>query len=79
MSETMYKFLTWEGKSSFQGTAWHLPKDGNPGEWMPPVKGDLIECENGYHMCRPNQLLEWACDTNIKECALRDLHQVVTK
>jgi hypothetical protein len=29
------------------------------GKWMPPIKGDLIPCRNGYHLCRKQDLVYW--------------------
>src|ERR1051326_40108 len=30
---------------------WSLPTDNSPGEWAAPIKGALVPCENGYHLC----------------------------
>jgi hypothetical protein len=38
---------------------WHLPKRGKPGEWMPEIEGELELCANGYHICRPQDLIYW--------------------
>jgi hypothetical protein len=46
-----FKVLS-DGKSSYQGHPWSSPHDGEPGKWMPPIKGDLRLCERGYHYCR---------------------------
>lgn len=59
-----YKILN-KGKSCHGGTAnWSLPiknEDGTwtPGEWMPEIVGELVPCENGYHLCRPQDLIHW--------------------
>lgn len=42
---------------------WSLPTkndDGTwtPGEWIPAIKGNLVEYENGYHLCRDGQVME---------------------
>ena len=64
----LFKILHNDGTSCNGGNAtWSLPTkndDGTwtPGEWMPPVEGDLIACENGYHLCRGKDLLEWLND-----------------
>ena len=62
---TYFKFLSADGKSCNGGNStWKLPTQddqGNwtPGEWMKPIKGDLIACENGYHLCREKDLSAW--------------------
>jgi len=60
-----YKTLDETGFSCFGGEAeWSLPRlndDGTwiPGEWMPPIEYELVECKNGYHIATFNQLLHW--------------------
>lgn len=60
-----YKFLTGEGRSPDQEIIWHLPvrnADGSwtPGEWMPAVGGEPVECEHGYHGCKLQPgILKW--------------------
>ena len=60
-----YKVLDKHGRSCHGGDAeWSLPTrnaDGtwSPGEWMPPVEGDLEPCLNGYHVVTLEQLLDW--------------------
>jgi hypothetical protein len=55
-----YKVLGKGGVSCNGGDAkWSLPHDGVPGDWMPEIKGELFPCRNGYHLCRPNDLLNW--------------------
>lgn len=38
---------------------WFLPQGDKPGKWMPKIEGDLIPCENGYHLCRSQDLRVW--------------------
>jgi hypothetical protein len=60
MTETLYKVLGEHGESVNSGTAkWSLPHDGIPGDWMPKVKGTLVPCRNGYHLCREQDLIKW--------------------
>jgi len=65
MSKKLFKVLNEDGSCWNGGWgSWSLPTqntDGTwePGEWMPPIKGRLIACENGYHLCREGDLLEW--------------------
>lgn len=45
-------------------TEWNLPiknDDGTwtPGEWMHPVIGDLVLCNNGYHLCIAEDIIDW--------------------
>lgn len=60
-----YKILDKDGRSCNGGNAeWSLPtrnEDGTwtPGEWMPPVEGELEPCGNGYHVVTIEQLLTW--------------------
>ena len=60
----LYKVLC--GKTSWNSgdTEYDLPtkrKDGTwkPGKWMPAIEGDLKPCENGYHLCKAEHLLDW--------------------
>ncbi|MEA1997743.1 MAG: hypothetical protein U9N61_00245 [Euryarchaeota archaeon] len=61
----LYKMLDAEGRSCNGGEAsWSLPTKGadgkwKPGEWMPEIEGKLELCKNGYHLCRPDNLLPW--------------------
>jgi hypothetical protein len=61
----LYKVLDGEGRSCNGGDAsWSLPKkreDGTwqPGEWMDGIEGELVPCGNGYHLCRPKDLIYW--------------------
>ena len=60
-----YKVLKNNGKCCNGGSGkWYLPKklkDGTwkPGKWMPEIEGELEPCENGYHVCRPQDLVHW--------------------
>ena len=56
---TLYKFLNAEQRGPFSNAAYSLPNDGEPGEWMGPVGGELALCVNGYHYCQEGTLLEW--------------------
>jgi hypothetical protein len=56
----LYKFLKTDGSPCNGGIGkWHLPKNGKPGEWMPPIEGPLKPCHNGYHLCRREDVLRW--------------------
>lgn len=61
----LYKVLSPDGFSCHGGDArWNLPaqnEDGFwvPGAWMPPIEGPLKPCKNGYHLCRPQDLVLW--------------------
>jgi len=60
-----YKVLKNDGSCCNGGSGkWYLPKklkDGTwkPGKWMPEIVGILEPCENGYHICRPRDLVKW--------------------
>ena len=56
----LYKVLGADGAPHHGGYGkWHLPYDNQPGDWMPPIIGELVQCRNGYHLCRADQLLMW--------------------
>ena len=61
--QTIFKVLFTDGSpnNGGRGGTWNLPSKDNltPGEWMPRIEGDLILCENGYHLCKGPQILEW--------------------
>ena len=60
----LFKILN-DGKSCNGGDyTWSLPSkndDGSwiPGEWTEPVDGELVACENGYHLADRSQLVQW--------------------
>ena len=55
-----YKVLNVDGSCCHGGVGkWPLPVNGEPGAWMPPVQGELVPCENGYHVLKFNQLVKW--------------------
>ena len=54
-----YKVTEHDGTARMGSGKWHLPKGKRPGKWMAPIKGDLVACANGYHLCRETDLLEW--------------------
>ncbi len=57
--EKLYKVLDSDGNSCNGGSyKWSLPKDSKPGAWSEPIK-DLKPCENGYHLCRRQDLIHW--------------------
>ena len=64
---TYYKILR-DGKSCNGGKAeWDLPVKNldstwEPGGWMPEIKGKLIACERGYHICKDEQVIKWLDD-----------------
>lgn len=60
----LYKVLCDDGKPFHGGLGqWALPtRDSDkwiPGDWMPPVAGDLKPCKRGYHLCRDADLVLW--------------------
>ena len=62
--EKLYKFLNGDQSTNGGFCTWSLPvknDDGTwtPGEWTKPVEGELKLCENGYHLCRKNDLVYW--------------------
>jgi hypothetical protein len=56
----LYKVLNEDGTCYHGGSGkWFLPRGNRPGKWMPEVKGDLVLCENGYHLVTASQLIDW--------------------
>jgi len=59
-NEMLFKIINEDGTPCHGGRGrWSLPHNKQPGNWMPPVKGELIACENGYHLCREGNLIKW--------------------
>ena len=52
-----YKFLTADGSATHGVGKWNLPTASGPDEWMPDIVGDIVPCENGYHACRPQDVV----------------------
>jgi len=53
--EKIYKVLGKNGESVNGGHgSWKRNR-----HWMPPIEGELIPCENGYHLCRKQDLIDW--------------------
>ncbi|CAK0771990.1 conserved hypothetical protein [Gammaproteobacteria bacterium] len=69
-----YKFLTREhtgGYSSFDWTP-YLPTADGPGEWTPEIEGELVDCENGYHLCDETQILGSYIQDEMYEAEVED-------
>ena len=57
---TLFKVLGDNGACYHGGRGrWHLPANGQPGRWMPSIRGKLEACERGYHLCTLAQLPAW--------------------
>ena len=69
---TYYKFLSKGGQATHGKHStpfyWNLPTkneetgEWTPGEWMPPVRGALARCQNGYHATTLENLTKWALE-----------------
>jgi hypothetical protein len=56
----LFKVLNEDGRPFYGGSGrWALPQNGKPGDWMPPIKGELEPCVNGYHLCCEQDLVHW--------------------
>ena len=55
----IFKVLDLDGSARMGNGKWYLPKGKRPGKWMPKIEGELIACQNGYHLCRDEQVLCW--------------------
>ena len=54
----LYKITAADGSSCHGGAGkWNLPTD-KPGRWR-TVKGPLVACANGLHLCEPDDLHDW--------------------
>ena len=54
-----YKVLNENGTPCNGGCGkWHLPRNKQPGKWMPPIEV-IKPCVAGYHVCRRGQLVRW--------------------
>ncbi len=56
----MYKVFSEDGRD--ENGIWSLPTRNSddtwlPGKWMPTIEGELVQYENGYHLCREGDLL----------------------
>jgi hypothetical protein len=60
-STRYYKFLNLDGTTPQGYGTWHLPKGKRPGKWK-KVTGDLVPSQNGLHVMRLGDLLEWAAE-----------------
>ena len=49
---TFYKLFAADGHTLHGRPAWGT-------RWQPPVKGSLVECRNGYHVCTDTQTPNW--------------------
>ena len=55
-----YKVLGADGSCYHGGKGrWPLAHDGQPGAWLPRLDGTLKPCSYGYHVLRPEHLIEW--------------------
>jgi hypothetical protein len=55
----LYKLLNEDGTTPQQGFQWPLPEGDAPGEWVPAIQGELVPCQNGYHVLGEEDLLAW--------------------
>ena len=64
MAEPLYKYLNRDGTCRYTDNPirWLLPRDGQPGDWMPPIAGPLQTHNNAYHAIRARHLLLWGGD-----------------
>ena len=61
----LYKVLDSNQRSCNGGFAQWIPR-----QWMSPIIGKLIPCENGYHLCHAEDLVDWL-DAEIWEAEYR--------
>ena len=59
-ADRLFKVLDEHGRSCHGGfLQWSMPKDDQPGEWMPNIVGPLVPCQRGYHVVTLAQLPQW--------------------
>ena len=53
------------------------------GEWAPEIEGELIPCNNGYHVCQESDLLDWLgpviCDAETGGGCIRASNKTVAR
>lgn len=55
-----YRVLDLDGRAIHRDKGqWKLPEEGQPGEWMPPITGQLSPHGNGYDLYSIADLLDW--------------------
>jgi hypothetical protein len=56
-----YKFLTANHTGEYSNFDYspYLPHDGQPGDWLPEIPGELKMCERGYHATDAGHLANW--------------------
>ena len=60
MTDRLFKFLDRDGSCRYApGQRWSLPRDDGPGDWMPPIEGELRH-RNAYHVFRGCDVLLWS-------------------
>jgi len=60
MTNRLFKFLNADGSCRYApGNRWSLPKGDEPGEWMPPIKGELRH-HNAYHVSLGHDMVRWS-------------------
>ena len=75
MTEKYYKWTAPGGQAPIAPDyGYPLPvknADGSwtPGAWTEPVEGELEMCANGYHVCRPTDLVNWI-NAELYECEI---------
>jgi len=75
MTEKYYKWTAPGGQAPLAPDyRYPLPvknADGSwtPGAWTEPVEGELEMCANGYHVCRPTDLVNWI-NAELYECEI---------
>jgi hypothetical protein len=56
----LFKVLNEDGTTCHGGNGqWSLPNGSQPGEWMTAIEGELIPCQNGYHLSNRENLIDW--------------------
>ena len=59
MPDILYKLTSPTGEPLHGGRGvWSLPRGSRPGAWR-KVAGDLIPCNNGLHLLRKKDIIEW--------------------
>ena len=62
MTGRLFKFLNADGSCRYApGHHWPLPQNGEPGEWMPPIEGELRHY-NAYHVSLGHDMVRWSGD-----------------
>lgn len=80
----LYKVLNTDGSCCHGGIGkWPLPHGSQPGKWLPKITDDLAVCKCGYHVLKPENLIDWLgpmiCEVEVRGTPLWDGNKGVVR